>query len=619
MKKLQLLAGALLVASASFAQSAVTSKAFTAEKVATPTKVLSNDKSTPIWSDDFSDASTWVIAHDETQCSLDWEIGTGLECGGAYQIETIASTTYGNGCAMVDSDEYGGEEGGADVEDSWFTTASPINLADYNNVVLQFETWYQSYNSERCFVVTSTNNSDWPELDPNFDASTNSNVYEVFPALSGNAGDNTGTNPALWRMNISESAGNQEQVWVRFHWTGTWGYAWFIDDAAILEQPADDIVLNSGWITNGGGVEYGRIPASQMNDTLIVGGEVFNFGVNDQTNVNVNVIVTDESGNEVITVSASQALLENDSTSYIESYVTDFTPLAVGNYSLSVTASSDMDNAGGENFSNNSYNRNFAVTENLYSLDGLGVYDNETTSLTSLGSNSFTDNYDGLVLMAYYNILETTEVSGLEIGITTSSNEDAMIFPFILSAEAYNNDDMFDRIVENEDGVMITQGHIDNNLVFVSLPSTTLEPGEYFACVELYSDDINHVRILDDETVAQPSYASSIFLPSDETIYSNGNAFVIRLGLDDYVAIEENTVETFSIFPNPSNGIFTVKIAEAATYSVEVLNVLGETVELRTIEGSINETFDMTNFEAGLYFVKVSNGASVSTQRVIIK
>ena len=30
-------------------------------------------------------------------------------------------------------------------------------------------------------------------------------------------------------------AANESQVWVRFHWTGTWGYAWFVDDVSIVE------------------------------------------------------------------------------------------------------------------------------------------------------------------------------------------------------------------------------------------------------------------------------------------------------------------------------------------------------------------------------------------------
>ena len=165
MKKIQLLAGALLVASTVFAQKAeLTKKDFVQTKKTV--KTLTSAKSLPIWSDDFSDASTWVIDHDASACDLDWQIGVGLAPSGSYAIDAIASTTYDNGSAMVDSDLYGGAEGGSDVEDSWITTASSIDLSASPNVVLQFETWYKKYNSETCFIVTSTNNNDWPELTP---------------------------------------------------------------------------------------------------------------------------------------------------------------------------------------------------------------------------------------------------------------------------------------------------------------------------------------------------------------------------------------------------------------------------------------------------------------------
>ena len=103
-------------------------------------------KSLPIWSDDFSDASTWVIDHDASACDLDWQIGTGLVATGGAAIATIASTTYDNGCAMIDSDVYGGAVGGSEIEDSWFTTANSIDLSTNTNVVLEFETWYKAYN-----------------------------------------------------------------------------------------------------------------------------------------------------------------------------------------------------------------------------------------------------------------------------------------------------------------------------------------------------------------------------------------------------------------------------------------------------------------------------------------
>ena len=103
-----------------------------------------------IFSDDFSNPSTWETGYDPTACSLEWEIGVGLETGGSYPISSIESTTVDNGYAMIDSDEYGGEEGGTEIEDSWFTTAQPIDLANYPNVVLEFETWYRSWTYEKC-------------------------------------------------------------------------------------------------------------------------------------------------------------------------------------------------------------------------------------------------------------------------------------------------------------------------------------------------------------------------------------------------------------------------------------------------------------------------------------
>ena len=225
-----------------------------------------------IFSDDFSDSSTWVIDHDQNACNLDWEIGTGLSAGGSYPISTIESTTAGNGFAMIDSDEYGGEEGGTEIEDSWFTTAQPINLSDFPNVVLQFETWYRSWTYEKCWVVTSTDGVTWPELTPDSQEDTANGIYEVFPGISGDGGAGLSENPFTKTINISESAGGQEQVWIRFHWTGTWGYTWFVDDVCVLVQNQNDLQMVSAKFSstdpNGSyyhrGAEYGRLLANQI-------------------------------------------------------------------------------------------------------------------------------------------------------------------------------------------------------------------------------------------------------------------------------------------------------------------------------------------------------------------
>ena len=593
-------------------------KSIQQEKLIKPS-FTSSSKSDPFWSDDFSDPSNWVIEHDATACNLDWEIGVGLSTGGSFGISSIESTTASNGFAMVDSDEYGGEEGGSDVEDSWFTTANPIDLSSAESALLQFETWYRSYNSEQCFVVISTTNDDWPELTPEFDASTNPNVFSVFPNYG--SGDQPDSNPELKGINISDIAANESQVWVRFHWTGTWGYAWFIDDVSIIEMPSDEIILNYGYFSMGGSEEYGRTPESQMNDTITLGGEVYNFGANDQSNVTIDASITNSSGT-VLAVNTVQDVLENDSTAYIQDLVTNFAPLAVGNYNLSVSVSSDGDNSNGENYANNSYSRSFEITENLYSLDGIGVYDDESLAISVLASNSFTDNEDGLIIMVYYVIREQVRVNGLEVALSNadSYSAGAEIVPFLLTLDAWNADEVFDRMVEG-DFITVEDWNLDQGKIWLPFDETVLEPGSYFACVELYSGSgDNHVGILDDETVAQPGYATEIYTPSDQSVYTNGTAAAVRMGIENYVSIEENTIENLvSISPNPSNGVFTLTSNTSDIKTIEVVNILGEVIDFRTVNGTINETFDMTSFSAGMYFVKSSNGTSESTQRIIIK
>ena len=95
--------------------------------------------------------------------------------------------------------------------------------------------------------------------------------------------------------------------------------------------------------------------------------------------------------------------------------------------------------------------------------------------------------------------------------------------------------------------------------------------------------------------------------------------------LDNIAVIETNDMNInekstdLVISPNPSSGIFTVTSNTSDIKTIEVVNILGEVIDSKVIEGTINETFDMTSFSAGMYFVKSSNGTTESTQRIIIK
>ena len=131
--------------------------------------------------------------------------------------------------------------------------------------------------------------------------------------------------------------------------------------------------------------------------------------------------------------------------------------------------------------------------------------------------------------------------------------------------------------------------------------------------------DNGGIYIIDDETVVQPWNASIYYAADDNTVYSNGEAVAIRLALRDYVSIEETSNKMFTVSPNLTSGVFTVNSPLSANYSINVVNVLGEVVSSRIVTGDLNETFDLSNLNVGLYFIKVSNGTNENVQRVIIK
>ncbi len=258
------------------------------------------------------------------------------------------------------------------------------------------------------------------------------------------------------------------------------------------------------------------------------------------------------------------------------------------------------------------------------------MYDEEDLSVTSIGTGN-TGEGEGNTLFARYVILEETSIVGLEVAISSQSTVGGQIFSFLLPESSLLNEDgslnqsadvYSGRIAENEDGVTVTQNNIDNNLVYIPLPETTLAPGVYYACAELYTagGNADALQVLDDETVWEPPYASLYFTADDATVYTNGTAVAIRMALGDYVDLDENENNTlFSVVPNPSNGVFTVTTDKNDFYTLDVVNVLGEVISSKTIEGAINETIDISNFDAGIYLVKVSTSTSQNVQRVVIK
>jgi len=81
---------------------------------------------------------------------------------------------------------------------------------------------------------------------------------------------------------------------------------------------------------------------------------------------------------------------------------------------------------------------------------------------------------------------------------------------------------------------------------------------------------------------------------------------------------ENNSVSKVNVFPNPTDGQFTVNASENIT-RIEVLNTLGEVVlvkEYKAGDQQLSQRIDLSNMPGGMYMVQVqlSNGTSLTSK-----
>ena len=85
--------------------------------------------------------------------------------------------------------------------------------------------------------------------------------------------------------------------------------------------------------------------------------------------------------------------------------------------------------------------------------------------------------------------------------------------------------------------------------------------------------------------------------------------------LDDYDVIGENAEEV-NVYPNPTSNFVTVQ-ANGMNH-ITVLNTLGQMVYDANVDGDIQK-LDMSQYEAGVYMVRVATENGTSVQRVVVK
>ncbi|MCD6333492.1 MAG: T9SS type A sorting domain-containing protein, partial [Bacteroidales bacterium] len=100
--------------------------------------------------------------------------------------------------------------------------------------------------------------------------------------------------------------------------------------------------------------------------------------------------------------------------------------------------------------------------------------------------------------------------------------------------------------------------------------------------------------------------------------------YLLNMSWEEGSGVDDNSLMTnLSVFPNPTNGEFTVSIsnAEISDLTLELVNISGQVVYRNEVKGvySYTDKIDASEFAKGVYYLKVNNGEEVKVEKVVVQ
>ena len=604
MKKLILFIGAL--ASVAYAQKAPRIQTFQ-ELIKAPKEAsgaVANDKilGVTLWSDDFSNASNWTIDNSgQTGIDFGWNINSTND--GWWSNNGISSTSGGSYAELVNGDPTASPATQALNVVYTLTTAQPIDIAALggsNQVSLQFEQYGARFNDLQEIQI-STDGSTWVTVGNNLDK----------PVLSA-AGGSAYANPDVKIINLATFlSATPSPIWIRFSWTtnfpgsatnpNVWiTYGWYLDDVKIVTNPTNDLsVTSTYWGTLG--LPYYQIPDEQVAE-IGFSADVFNGGVNTQTNVTLNI----NANSGAWTGASTPVSINSLDTAAIELTTFYIPPATPGN--ISITRSISADSTDDIPANNSIANIDFAITDVIYARDN-----GTPTGSTSNGSNGFEAGN-------LFDIFQDETLKAINVRLPGGANGATVgteIFVKLYSLDPTTGDFVF----ESESApLVLASNQLNTNLVMELEPYIDLAAGmTYLAVVGSYSTGL---RV---SNAGKSDPQTSFFLDlSDNTWYYTTNTPMVRMNFDPILNVSEQAeIAQAVVLPNPttSNAILRFELQNTSDLTVIVTDVTGKIMQYNEFtqlaSGAQELTLAAEDWAAGIYSIRLmSNGQSLTKKFV---
>ncbi len=312
-------------------------------------------------------------------------------------------------------------------------------------------------------------------------------------------------------------------------------------------------------------------------------------------------VVEDATGSSVYSGSSNAITLAyNEQDTFVTN--TAFTPSNSGLYTIDMWAVGDSANT-------DTTTKMTIVTDYVYGKD----FNNQT------GGWRFARSNGALEIAADYDIYADADLYSVDAFITDYSVVGTPVFVVLYEIDGTNSPIW----LAQSDDYFLTASDIDN---WVNIPFSS---SEFLTSGTTFSIAIGGYASASDTAgvgVSGSGVASVDRMLDKDDIYGNGaNTWysisdipMLRMNFNSTVsttsAIESSNV---NIYPNPSNGVFTLEV-DVADYTVVVSNVLGQPVYTSKVS-ELSSTIDLSLFATGVYTIELTNNKGTITEKVILK
>ena len=569
---------------------------------------LSHQKSTPIWSDDFSDPSTWEIV---SAGQGSFVIGDNTDPGIASAVQYMggmetAGTSASNGFAFFNGVQHL-INANVDPQDTWVSTDT-IDLSGTSTAFLslKFNQRYRAFNYDQTFVEFSEDGgATWTaySADVNIDEPTNGDAVQN-------------------NMSVLLPTTNSALSMIRFRWVNDSdddkygsGYGWMIDDVELFEPYDNELSIEklythdiyTDW-------DYYQTPLSQVQSTTIYAIIRNNGAVSQTQDLAVEVSGAGASSSTV-------SFTVEPGTTDTVTFDTGFIPSALGIHTVTATLPDDS------LATNNSLSEDFEITQHIYGHNhplGSSVIDFAQEGLIGVGNQ--------------FGVVANDVVKGIDVsfagGTTAGLEVEVLVYEVVTNIQDQANEYVGGAL----GGLYVLPSPTPTNTA-VTIPlenlngdiGISLEAGKvYTALVLTYQDPELNIAIKrsskgDDDfsTVCYGPFGQG----SAENYFSGwGWSPAVKLNFEPTIGILENVSEVHvgAIYPNPvtSESVINVNVENTQSVDFSVFDLSGKKLNMKALylqEGANEVSIDSSNLSAGVYKVVISNENTLVTRMFVKK